>query len=149
MPVHPWPGTRTSQDATRCAAMAACRACQPDRPVRTAMRRYRHMVDDPLDGAELCVTASLSGGTLRVRVAGDVDLASAPRLKAVLDLSRLDGVYRLELDLSGVTFFSCAGITTMHGTRRDGLSVLLVAAAPSVTRMLALLPIPDQLLRAA
>ncbi|MEV4517538.1 STAS domain-containing protein [Dactylosporangium sp. NPDC049525] len=95
------------------------------------------------------MTASLCGGTLRVHVAGDVDLASAPRLKAMLDLSRLEGVYRLELDLSEVTFFSCAGITAVHGTRRDGLSLCLVAAAPPVTRMLALLPLSDRHLQAA
>ncbi|MEV0569271.1 STAS domain-containing protein [Dactylosporangium sp. NPDC050588] len=86
------------------------------------------------------MTASLSGGTLRVGVAGDVGLESAPRLEAMLDLSRLDGVFRLELDLSGVTFFSCAGIAAVSDVRRDGLRVLLVAAAPSVNRVLALLP---------
>lgn len=45
--------------------------------------------------AGLCVTVSLSGGTLRVHVVGDIDLATAPRLKAMLDLSRLEDVYRL------------------------------------------------------
>lgn len=105
-------------------------------------------MDDLLDGAELCVTASLSGGTLRVNVVGDVDLASAPRLKAMLDLSQLGGVYRLELDLSGVTFFSCAGIDAVQGARRDGVNLLLVAAAPPVTRMLALLPMSDRRLQA-
>ena len=104
---------------------------------------------DPYDGAELCVTAWLSSGTLHVGVAGDVDGASAPRLEAVLDLARLDGVYRLELDLSGVTFFSCAGFTVIHGARRDGLHMLLVAAAPSVNRMLALFPTSGRQLDAA
>ncbi|WP_327000645.1 hypothetical protein OHA72_36695 [Dactylosporangium sp. NBC_01737] len=48
-----------------------------------------------------------------------------------------------------MTFFSCAGITAIHGPRRDGLSLHLVAAAPSVARMLALLPMPDRQRQAA
>lgn len=130
--------------------MTACRAGQPDRPVRIAApRRYRRVVGDLLDGAELCVTASLSGGTLRVRATGDIDMASAPRLQAMLDLSHLEGVYRLDLDLSGVTFFSCAGIDAVHGALRDGVNLRLTAAAPPVTRMLALLPMSDRQLKAA
>jgi anti-sigma B factor antagonist len=130
--------------------MTACRECRPYRPVHIEWSLgYRQMMDDPYDGAELSVTASLSGGTLRVGVVGDVDLASAPRLEAMLDLARLDGVYRLELDLSGVTFFSCAGIAAVHGAHRDGLRLLLVAAAPSVNRMLALFPASGRQLEAA
>lgn len=69
------------------------------RVVRQACRAFRvaRWPAPVLDScaAGLCVTVSLSGGTLRVHVVGDIDLATAPRLKAMLDLSRLEDVYRL------------------------------------------------------
>ncbi|MET7403734.1 STAS domain-containing protein [Dactylosporangium sp. NPDC005572] len=91
-----------------------------------------------LAGVDFGVTITQRGGTLRVTVAGDVDAATAPRLAAFLRTDRV--VRRVELDLSGVTYFSSAGMEVVHGARRAGVDVVLVAVAPPVERLLALLP---------
>lgn len=52
-----------------------------------------------------------------VRVAGDVDHCSAPTLRAVLERAAAGRPAEVHLDLSRVTFFSCAGLTVMLSTR--------------------------------
>jgi anti-sigma B factor antagonist len=70
----------------------------------------------------------LRGGTIVVAVSGDIDLATAPRLKAVLDrLARQRR--RTMLDLSGVTFMESAGLAVVvraaREAARDGWSLEL------------------------
>ncbi|GGM54194.1 STAS domain-containing protein [Dactylosporangium sucinum] len=91
-----------------------------------------------LTGVDFGLTTTQRGGTLRVSVTGDVDAATAPRLAAFLRTDRVTG--RVELDLSGVTYFSSAGMEVVLGARRAGVDVVLVAVAPPVERLLALLP---------
>jgi len=72
---------------------------------------------DPVDSANLQVDLA-STAPLLVRVSGEIDIASAPRLRQELtDAMRRHGA-RLALDLSGVTFMDCAGINVLLAVRR-------------------------------
>jgi stage II sporulation protein AA (anti-sigma F factor antagonist) len=51
------------------------------------------------------------GGQHTVRTVGELDLATAPELEAVL--SRLDSPRALTLDLSGLTFMDCRGLRSV------------------------------------
>ncbi len=54
-----------------------------------------------------------AAGAARVVVGGELDLATAPRLRAEL-MSLLDqGCHELEVDLDGVSFCDVAGLTTL------------------------------------
>ncbi len=46
-------------------------------------------------------------------VAGEVDLVTAPDLEAALDRQLTDGLTRVVLDLSGVTFFGSLGLAVL------------------------------------
>ena len=58
-------------------------------------------------------------GTARVRVTGDVDSETAPRLEAELARVIVDGADDLVLDLSEVSFLSSAGLGVLIGLHRD------------------------------
>lgn len=72
-----------------------------------------------------------------VEVAGDLDVQSAPHLRAVLDeVCRLQPV-RIEVDLGGITFFSCAGVRELLDTRRHcAADLAIVRPAPAVRRVM-------------
>ncbi len=71
-----------------------------------------------------------------LRVAGEVDAATAPRLAAVIEGFGPD-LYKI--DLSDVTFFGCAGIRALvDTTTRHNLPVTVVAASNAVSRTLEL-----------
>lgn len=77
---------------------------------------------------------------LRVTVAGDVDDSTAATLRQILASAVTIDVGRLELDLTGVTFFSCAGLTALIGARHAAAGRLeLVGAGQPVRRVLQLL----------
>jgi anti-sigma B factor antagonist len=76
-----------------------------------------------------------------VHVAGDLDLAAAPRLVEVLrDLEQQ--VCLIVLDLREIAFLNTAGVHAIVdasiGARRDGRRLLLVAASARVQRVFAL-----------
>lgn len=95
----------------------------------------------PADRVEdLSVATVREGSTVAVTVRGEVDIATAPLLRAVLD-----GVYaaeprRVELDLSGVAFLDSHALTTLIAARRRlaARGAVLVLRAPSrpVARLL-------------
>jgi anti-sigma B factor antagonist len=59
-----------------------------------------------------------STAPLVVGVSGEIDMASAPKLRdELLGAIRRHGA-RLALDLSGVTFIDCAGINALVAARR-------------------------------
>jgi anti-anti-sigma factor len=80
---------------------------------------------------------------VRVAVHGDVDAGTAPLLELAL-LQALDqGQDRLEVDLAGVTHFSCAGLVVLLQTAercRGDFAVVRTAAA--VRRLLRVLEPP-------
>jgi anti-anti-sigma factor len=90
---------------------------------------------------DLSVETCRDGAMVVVTVRGEVDIATAPLLRAVLD-----GIYaarprRVEMDLSGVTFLDSHALTTLIAARRRLAAgdVALVLRPPSrpVARVLA------------
>jgi len=77
-----------------------------------------------------------------VELSGDIDLHTAPALHRSLLDSLLPGLARVVVDLSGVTFFSAAGVALLVSAHRraGALGVDLRLAAPSAQarRVLAL-----------
>ena len=81
-------------------------------------------------------------GRARVRVTGDLDAATAPRLRRCLsELAEL-GVDDFALDLSGVRFFDCAGLGALVSAKKrlraTGGDLRVVAASRTVRRVLVL-----------
>jgi anti-anti-sigma factor len=78
----------------------------------------------------------------RIRIQGDIDLASARELARYLE-AQLDGPpRRFELDLSGVEFVDSSGLHTfIHAhnyASARGSQLVIVAPSPSVGRLLEL-----------
>ena len=91
---------------------------------------------------DLSVETCREGSMVVITVRGEVDIATAPLLRAVLD-----GIYaarprRVEIDLSGVTFLDSHALTTLVAARRRlaAVGAALVLRQPSrpVTRVLAI-----------
>jgi anti-anti-sigma factor len=79
-------------------------------------------------------------GRARAAVTGEIDLAEAPMLRTLLTdcLTRSRG--GLDLDLSGVTFFDCAGLNVLLLLREravaEGIDLTIPALGPAVARVL-------------
>jgi anti-sigma B factor antagonist len=72
-----------------------------------------------------------SGTTATVRVAGDVDMASAPRLRALLEELVGSGVGRIVLDCRELSFLDSSGIGVLVAARaRMGDDGELVLQSP-------------------
>src|SRR5690349_10503659 len=78
-------------------------------------------------------------GTARIRLLGDLDLATASILSAELDGLRAGGVRRMILDLSDLEFMDSSSLRCIleHDAeaQRDGFSLLLIPAPPAVQRV--------------
>jgi len=57
-------------------------------------------------------------GHVKVRVTGDIDLATAPELRQRLDFVLAAGTGDVDLDLSEVTFLDSTGLVAMLDVRR-------------------------------
>jgi len=72
---------------------------------------------NPVDYTDLQVDV-LSTAPLVVKVSGEIDIATGPKLRAeLLGVMRRSGA-RLALDLGGVTFMDCAGISVLLAAHR-------------------------------
>src|SRR5215472_2648541 len=72
---------------------------------------------NPVDYTDLQVDV-LSIAPLVVKVSGEIDIATGPRLREeLLGVMRRHGA-RLALDLGGVSFMDCAGINVLLAARR-------------------------------
>jgi anti-sigma B factor antagonist len=81
-------------------------------------------------------------GRARMRVTGELDAATSPRLRRCLsELAEL-GAHDFALDLSGVTFIDCAGLGALVSAKKRmrsvGGDVRVVAASRNVRRVLTL-----------
>ena len=84
----------------------------------------------------------LSTAPLVVKVSGEIDIASGPKLREqLLGVMRRSGA-RLALDLSGVTFMDCAGINVLLAARGrarlEGGSVRVLRASRRARKVLML-----------
>jgi anti-anti-sigma factor len=102
-------------------------------------------------GPSLRVTAEAEGTTRVLRLAGELDLATADVLRAkVADLlAQGSGVHRLVLDLGGLEFLDVTGLGALLEARRRvseiGGTVSLRRPRPMVRRILGLLELEDAL----
>jgi anti-anti-sigma factor len=79
------------------------------------------------------------GRVVIVRVQGEVDTATAPRMGEVVDV-QLAAERRVVLDLSGVDFMDLHGLAViMRATRRDRTRFNVARPAPCVLRLLDLI----------
>ncbi len=77
-----------------------------------------------------------------VRVEGEVDIASAPALRSLL--TRANHARDVLVDLSGVTFMDCAGLSALLQARAQHAGRLaLRSPPPSLRRILVALDIED------
>ena len=77
-----------------------------------------------------------------VTISGEIDIQSGPQLRdQLMSIIRRRGA-RLALDLTGVTFIDCAGISVLLAARRraqlEGGSLRVLRASPRVRRVIAL-----------
>jgi anti-sigma B factor antagonist len=88
------------------------------------------------------VTSRAGRGCTVVRVAGDLDLASAPDLRAGLQQAVDDGGDTIVLDLAGVPFIDSSGLGTIVLTYKDlqqrAGRLCLAAVQPFVLKVLEL-----------
>ena len=107
-------------------------------------RARLRLVHDAADGPELSVVTLLAppapgreAPDVVVAIAGEVDVATAARVRAELRLAHALGPGRLILDLSGVTFLDAAGISAILSPCRGAdLHVTLVAPPGRVRRLM-------------
>ncbi|MGH3857449.1 MAG: STAS domain-containing protein [Pseudonocardiaceae bacterium] len=80
--------------------------------------------------------------TSRVRVLGELDLHTAPRLERLLDQLRCDGHRQITLDLSGLEFLSAAGLSVFLHTDQElhavGGRLVLTQPTRTTRRILAI-----------
>jgi anti-sigma B factor antagonist len=94
-------------------------------------------IDDP---SILAVADELLGMTRVVRCVGEVDMASAPALRARLSSLQIDGPPRLVLDLTGITFIDSLGLGALIGAHKRARVLrgsLVMVPSDAVRRVLA------------
>jgi anti-sigma B factor antagonist len=95
------------------------------------------------DGRRLtCLCRQLRGGWAVAAPTGEVDLLTAPELRAELLAALTAYSPRLVVDLSGVSFMDCRGLSALVAAWRRasdaGGTVCLVGASAYITKMLAI-----------
>ncbi|RSM47476.1 anti-sigma factor antagonist [Actinoplanes sp. ATCC 53533] len=95
-------------------------------------------------------TSCPSPGTVRVAAVGDIDLSTADVLRiGLLDALSTLRPRRIEVDLAGVTFLDCAGLTVLvvlgRAAARDGCRLRITNPRPIVRRVLDLTGLLDGL----
>lgn len=83
----------------------------------------------------------LSRGVAQIAVAGEIDLATTEQLQAdLLDVISTGLAHRIEVDLAGVTFMDCSGLSGLVVARgvaaRAGCRLQITKPQPIVRRVL-------------
>jgi anti-sigma B factor antagonist len=98
-------------------------------------------------------TATIRPPVAHMRVSGDVDLATAPRLRSVVARAIGQGCTVLRLDLGDVSFIDCAGLRSLLASAAEaeasGAQLTLHSVPARVTRLLELTGTSHHLLRPA
>ncbi len=87
----------------------------------------------------LAVRVSRSGARCLVAVEGELDLATAPKLRAVLVEALDEGFQELTLELSGIGHMDSTGLAVLIGLRerlKDHGKLVVAGAPPAVLRVL-------------
>ncbi|MGZ9931960.1 STAS domain-containing protein [Streptomyces sp. NC-S4] len=71
----------------------------------------------------LCVSVAESRGRVTMTVAGELDYDTRPLLRAALQAALTGGAYRLDVDMRGVTFCDCSGLSILLAARTDARRV--------------------------
>jgi anti-anti-sigma factor len=94
------------------------------------------------DVEDFAVDTVRYGSVERIRVRGELDIATAPLLRGVLDTVYARRPERVEVDLSGLTFVDVYSMTTLVAARRRlaarGAVLVLRSPSPVVRRLLGL-----------
>lgn len=100
----------------------------------------------PIEGARfgdprsLCVEVTGDERTTVLRMRGEIDLSTADLMAAALQFALQTPPPRLELDLSGVTFFGLSGLRVLVSMQRmtasETVELVLVAPPASALRVL-------------
>jgi anti-sigma B factor antagonist len=104
-------------------------------------------MSDPSPTPFQLTTASIEG-TVFVTATGELDIATAPRLQAVLAEASAQGG-TLVLDMSGLAFIDSTGIRVLllawQESQRDGFNLRLTRGSDAVMRAFELVGLLDQL----
>jgi anti-anti-sigma factor len=91
---------------------------------------------------QVVATAGPAGGAVQLRVRGELDVASAPELTALLDQLLAGRPQSLVLELDELSFLDCAGMRPISAARRSldaGMGTLVILhPRPLVERTLRL-----------
>jgi len=94
-------------------------------------------IQDGSSGFSVTVERDTRG--VRVRVVGELDLASVPELNSVLETLKDDGYGRLLLDLDGVEFIDSSGLSAIihahDSADRSGHPLTIRCSAPQVQKL--------------
>lgn len=86
---------------------------------------------------ELSIATSWDGSDrARVAIAGEVDLATQPELRAALTEAVDKGARELVVDLERVTFLDSTGLAALIAPTTAGVTVRVEGATPAVRRVL-------------
>ncbi|WP_063711582.1 STAS domain-containing protein [Nonomuraea coxensis] len=90
----------------------------------------------------LTVLVEQRDGHALVRLDGELDLLTRPRLSAACDALLERGVRRIVIDASGLSFSDCAGLSALLGVQREawrrGGSLVLTGVHGMPARLLAI-----------
>ncbi|MDQ7803568.1 STAS domain-containing protein [Amycolatopsis sp. A133] len=100
-----------------------------------------------MTGTPFSATARSSGTGPVVTVTGELDVATAPRLRAEIGGAPLGSGQLLVIDLAGVTFCDSSGISTLIAARNvaeaAGAGIALVAVPARLSRTFGLIGLAD------
>jgi len=115
-------------------------------PVQAVNPANRHEPgDDPAEG--LSIAVERHGDALVVRVSGELDLLTTPRLDRAAERALRGRPPVLVLDLTNVTFLGSAGMASLVAVRRaagDEVAIRLATANPVVLRALEVVGLAEE-----
>lgn len=98
------------------------------------------VADLHLDNGDLDVAVTVGDGRIVLHLAGELDLATAPRLRMAIDGHRDPAIATLVLDLARLTFIDSSGlheiVVALKRQRESGGDLLLRHPSPSTRRVL-------------
>ena len=113
------------------------------------MSRSTALVDgDAASTATLEISVHVRGGERTIQLMGELDLATAPQLRAVIGGVVLDAS-EVVIDLDGVEFMDSSGLACIlecqEACQRGGATFLLIPGKPQTTRLFEITGLLDKL----